>query len=550
MNQKPTDGSVHRPKVLIGICSCVAYSDKRAACRETWLSKPADGVKAWFFVGGGEPLPDEPDTVVLNSPDTYNELPRKVLDFFRYALAHDDFEWLFKCDDDTYVVQERLAKLAALRPDFAGNAHFIQRHGYASGGAGYLLSRHFVELLANDTTLPDSGPEDIILTKRVLAAGAVAFPTALLEWSRNPLPRPDNEMITCHWCLPQHHRAVHTRLYETVVAEYAVTHRQWQDRLSVYANGLFGRHSSECSGEWHRDAAGDLHLRWSDWPVEKLRAVGTGFASEVMTMVAYAAPVVGRGERVLVLRLTGGMGNQMFQYAYGLWVARQCEATLHLSYADHARSFALGTFGLQLSAEPPERTPWLLDESGYSPGMETRLLEAVKLLMRPCLTLAGYFQNEAYFLPIADEVRVQFQLPARAVAVAAGKTVVCVHVRRGDFATSPIHQVCSPAYYEAAMQQMREWVADPVFMVVSDDPPWCEGLMSHWPDVTVLPPMDEVEALRTMYACSAFVLSNSTFGWWAAWMTEAQYVIRPDRFLSGQDWDIGPERWTAFETGG
>ncbi|KAA3146119.1 MULTISPECIES: hypothetical protein, partial [unclassified Akkermansia] len=91
-------------KILVGICSCQRMKEKRDAVRETWLEHPADGIECVFFVGGKEGLEEERgDTVVLDTADGYDELPGKVKSFFRYALENYDFEWLFKCDDDTYV---------------------------------------------------------------------------------------------------------------------------------------------------------------------------------------------------------------------------------------------------------------------------------------------------------------------------------------------------------------------------------------------------------------------------------------------------------------
>jgi hypothetical protein len=99
--------NVRLPQVLVGICSCRKNSNHRKAVRETWFPVDVPGISARFFVGSGE-CPEEPDTVGLDVPDDYEHLPIKVLQFFRYALAHFEFDWLFKCDDDTYLAADRL----------------------------------------------------------------------------------------------------------------------------------------------------------------------------------------------------------------------------------------------------------------------------------------------------------------------------------------------------------------------------------------------------------------------------------------------------------
>lgn len=55
--------------------------------------------------------------------------------------------------------------------------------------------------------------------------------------------------------------------------------------------------------------------------------------------------------------------------------------------------------------------------------------------------------------------------------------------------------------------------------------------------------MDEFTTLRVMCACTAFVLSNSTFGWWGAWLSQARPVVAPRRFLAGISWNICPDSW-------
>ncbi|KAA2370664.1 hypothetical protein F2Y07_14450, partial [Alistipes shahii] len=134
-------------KILVGICSCQRMKEKRDAVRETWLEHPADGIECVFFVGGKEGLEEERgDTVVLDTADGYDELPGKVKSFFRYALENYDFEWLFKCDDDTYVDLSRLESVVDDEYDLIGDVMVSTRHS-PSGGAGYFLKRSMVEKL-------------------------------------------------------------------------------------------------------------------------------------------------------------------------------------------------------------------------------------------------------------------------------------------------------------------------------------------------------------------------------------------------------------------
>jgi hypothetical protein len=260
----------NRPSVeiIVGICSARSTRDRRDAVRETWLSYPQEGIECLFFVGGGETLAGEPDTVVLSCPDGYEELPEKVLSFFRHCLDCYDFEWLFKCDDDTYLALDRLRDLLDLGAELVGNDHLDVR-GAPSGGAGYLLSRRMVELLVRQPDLSLRGPEDIIIGEAVIRLGA-GFRSSERLWSSNDkFPARDNNMITSHWCSPGRLRTIHANLLETPRI-VAVKHSAWADNLSLYPSGYFSRHESRCSGRWHEADSGLILLEWFEWGKEIL----------------------------------------------------------------------------------------------------------------------------------------------------------------------------------------------------------------------------------------------------------------------------------------
>lgn len=259
-----------KPAILVGICSCRKYKDKRQSIRETWLSKKVDGVTSLFFVGGTGKLDsdEDEDTVVVNeTTDNYQRLPEKVRAFFSYALDHSDFEWLFKCDDDTYVALDRLHELIDDRVDIVGSPYLAER-GSPSGGAGYLLSRDLVSKLVADSSLSTEGDEDVIHGEAAIRYGARPSATARLRMDAAAPIKKNNDLITAHWCSIERMHALHAIYVDDPASKVEVEHSHWRDTIKLHANHSFNRVSTNCYGRWHRDERENLVLNWFDWPGE------------------------------------------------------------------------------------------------------------------------------------------------------------------------------------------------------------------------------------------------------------------------------------------
>lgn len=132
---------------------------------------------------------------------------------------------------------------------------------------------------------------------------------------------------------------------------------------------------------------------------------------------------------------------------------------------------------------------------------------------------------------------------------------VVIHVRRGDYMLPdkiPFHVVTTPTYFERACSQMKEKDSSAKFLVFSEDLDWCRS-QSFFADATFVDEPDECIALHLMSHYRHYIISNSSFSWWATWLnTPAITVFAPDRWFGRwgpQDWqDVYEPSWIRVST--
>lgn len=257
---------------------------------------------------------------------------------------------------------------------------------------------------------------------------------------------------------------------------------------------------------------------------------------------------------MITVKLQGGLGNQLFEYAAGRALAARSNTGLQLDIEwykispnrtyDLAAYAISGTVATQEDLRKTKRGPfglkraYLVKERSYS--FDPHVLEA-----GPDAYLVGYLQSEKYFADIADTIRREFTLKTKAEGLNAellkeieAGTSVSLHVRRGDYVTTrngvANHGAASLEYYQRAVDLIATKVASPHFYVFSDDPAWTqENLKFDYPTTFVTHNGKAAqEDLRLMSACKHFIIANSTFSWWGAWLG-----ANPEKKI------VAPERW-------
>lgn len=291
---------------------------------------------------------------------------------------------------------------------------------------------------------------------------------------------------------------------------------------------------------------------------------------------------------VVVARLIGGLGNQMFQYAAGRALALRCGAELRIDISGFAiyqrRRYELDTlriktsvatkrdlaqFGLPLKA-PSRFMERVQRRLGILPKLSARSVyhephfhfDPGVLKLLPPVYLDGYWQSEKYFADQAAVLR-QELTPAMPLdpenAVIAERidatNAVSLHVRRGDYAHDPatnrFHGTCSVEYYGRAVDYMMGRVPEPHLFVFSDDWEWASGNL-HFDVPTTFVHANSADRgfsdMQLMSRCRHHILANSSFSWWGAWLNPSQdkVVIAPKCWFNdrGADTrDLIPESW-------
>ncbi len=289
---------------------------------------------------------------------------------------------------------------------------------------------------------------------------------------------------------------------------------------------------------------------------------------------------------MIITRLSGGMGNQMFQYAAGRALALKhgVQLGLDLSFLlDRSarkhftfRNFNLDVFNIEDHIVEPHQVPWqyrkhLRGVLGlYADTFRRRFLkssgtekhftfDSSVLSLGPDAYLEGYWQSPKYFEDIKNIIRQDFTLkeilpePVELLRKEINNNAsVCVHIRRGDFVGNALHDVVSADYYGKAIACIEADQKVEKVYVFSDDIEWCKNnILFSQPTTFVGPEYAGKKAeghLALMSACRHFVIANSSFSWWAAWLGDHpdKVVIAPARWFADpaiDTSDLLPEEW-------
>lgn len=262
----------------------------------------------------------------------------------------------------------------------------------------------------------------------------------------------------------------------------------------------------------------------------------------------------------------GRFANQMFQYASLKGIAKNVGADICIPKHAHAIDDGIGnklrtelfdSFDLNVNIG--------LLNNGHAPTVHERFYHFDEELFSMCpdhVSLQGYFQSEKYFKHIEDEIREDFTFKDEILkpCLEMIKTVdnpIALHVRRTDYLVNSDNHFNLPIeYYQSALNYFD---SDRNVIVFSDDPKWCNEQKIFEDDRFLISENDDNRVdLCLMTLCDDFIIANSSYSWWGAWLSKNKNkkVIAPIQWFGKTGYtkdhntkDLIPNEWIRISDG-
>jgi len=293
---------------------------------------------------------------------------------------------------------------------------------------------------------------------------------------------------------------------------------------------------------------------------------------------------------LIISKIIGGLGNQMFQYAAGRSLSLERDVTLLLDISDFSKYKLHQGFELQrvfnghVNIANPTQIQDVLGWQRF-PVLRRLLsqpsiafLRKRELVFEPSFHywsgisdvpydcyLSGYWQSEKYFRKHSAQIRSDFNFPENlstenlAISQKISQVnAVSLHVRRGDYITNSkninVLNACTLDYYYTAIDELQKKIKNPHIFIFSDDIDWVKSNL-----ITSLPcefidnnkGQDSFFDMQLMSLCQHHIIANSSFSWWGAWLgvNPHKIVIAPTKWFASDKLcsrDLIAEGWIAL----
>lgn len=264
---------------------------------------------------------------------------------------------------------------------------------------------------------------------------------------------------------------------------------------------------------------------------------------------------------MIIIKLKGGPGNQLFQYAFGRLLSIKNKTEVKYKFLinkkDSKREYFLGYFNTKINIP----TDIELQKIRYPFGVISKFFELFKKITRqfnigyiPKLLnikngyLEGYWQSYKYLDPIRNDLLNEITLknPIEGKYEILNKientNSVCLNVRRGDYINNPKnikeYNTFGMEYYENSFKIIKDKIINPTIYVFSDDIAWCiNNIKTDIPIVFSDPNIPIHENFVIATKCKHNIIVNSSYSFWVAWLNK-----NPNKIV------IAPKKWNNIHT--
>jgi len=285
---------------------------------------------------------------------------------------------------------------------------------------------------------------------------------------------------------------------------------------------------------------------------------------------------------MIIVKLIGGLGNQMFQHAFAkkLSLIKRVPVKLDVFWYEDAKNFTknslrkyiLDNYNTSLRIATREEVVSFLSKRSF-------VFKVIKKIKRDVLRLddfsfkekhfnvsdnaylEGWWQSEKYFFDIRDILLKEFSLKNGFSGVVKkietqeiGCNSVSLHIRRGDYVSlkqvNDAFGVLGLEHYDKAIKIIKEKMKEPRFFIFSDDIAWAKENLKIGENAVFVssPEIKDYEELILMSKCKHNIIANSSFSWWGAWLNQNKnkIVIAPKQWFKTDKFntkDVVPESW-------
>lgn len=291
---------------------------------------------------------------------------------------------------------------------------------------------------------------------------------------------------------------------------------------------------------------------------------------------------------MIYVNLRGNLGNQMFIYAFARSIQEKTNQKICINLYDVKKNysdfrFSLDEFVLNNNVifESEKKLPWFANPSNifiklcrkFFPNLFFKVMSIFGIYIylgpeyknikhfnnKKNIYIDGYWQSDKYFNSIRDILLKEFRLKKKnpildEEMLKLDSNIVCLSVRRGDYlnsVNSKIFYNCTLDYFQDAMKLMEKENKIKGYYICSNDIDWCkDNFIANGEKIFQNTKLNAVESMIAMSKCQKFILCNSTFIWWAQYLSDSsnKVVLAPSKWLiNTTNKDIYEDNWKIVD---